>query len=118
MKKPLLVLPGLIAACSLVFAPPALHAKGKGKTPAPPKPQYAVISAVDPSARTVTISNVNSPNPASKQLKINERTEIEVNGQKGTVTDLKVGMKVSATLGMDPTVAARLVATTLPPGTR
>ena len=113
MKRFLISLLGLITACSLISTP-VVHAKGKGKKAEPPKPQYAVVSAVDPGAKTVTISHVNSPNPASKQLKVNERTEIEVNGQKGTLTDLKVGMKVSTTLGMDPTVAARLVATTLP----
>ena len=113
MKRSLPSLVALTLTCSLVFAPAILHAKGKSGKPAAPKPQYAIISAVDATAKTVTISNVNTPNPASKQLKVNERTEIEVNGQKGTLTDLKVGMKISTTLGMDPTVAARLVATTL-----
>jgi hypothetical protein len=39
-----------------------------------------------------------------------------VNGQKGTIADLKPGMTVSVTIGVDPTQASRVVATGAPGG--
>jgi hypothetical protein len=40
--------------------------------------------------------------------------EINVNGQRATIADLKPGMTVSVTIGMDPTHASRVVATGVP----
>jgi hypothetical protein len=37
-------------------------------------------------------------------------TEVTVNGRRATIADLKPGMKVSITLGTDPTKLARIVA--------
>jgi len=43
-------------------------------------------------------------------------SEIIVNGQKGTITDLKPGMTVNVTIGVDPTQAGRVVASGVPRG--
>jgi len=46
----------------------------------------------------------------SRTFAITQFTEINVNGQRATVADLKPGMKVSVTAGMDPSQAARISA--------
>ena len=45
-----------------------------------------------------------------------DSSEIMVNGQKATITELKPGMTVSVTIGVDPTQASRVVATGVPEG--
>ena len=80
-------------------------------TPRPPfKPPYNVIQSVDASAKTITIGHVNSLDTSTSQYKINQFTDIQVNGEKGTVDQLQTGMKVSVTPGSDPKVADRIVA--------
>jgi hypothetical protein len=81
----------------------------------PPKPQYQAIDAVDATAKTITVSYRNTPSANAKTLKINERTEIQVNGNKATINDLHSGMKVVVGVGMDPTIAASLSASPAPP---
>jgi hypothetical protein len=56
---------------------------------------------------SITVAEAN----ATKTLTITQFTEIVVNGQKASVGDLKAGMKVSITLGTDPTRASRINAT-------
>jgi hypothetical protein len=45
---------------------------------------------------------------------ITQFTEINVNGQRATIADLKAGMTVSVTIGVDPTRASRINATGAP----
>ena len=84
-------------------------------TPKPPfKPPYTVIQSVDATAKTITVGHVNSMDTATTQYKITQFTDIQVNGEKGTVDQLQTGMKVSVTPGSDATVADRIVASPAP----
>ena len=51
---------------------------------------------------------------ATRTFIITQFTEINVNGQRATIVDLKPGMTVNVTIGMDPTRASRVVATGVP----
>ncbi|PYL20209.1 MAG: hypothetical protein DMF41_07070 [Verrucomicrobia bacterium] len=42
---------------------------------------------------------------------ITQFTEITVNGQRATIADLKPGMTVNVTIGVDPSQAGRIIAT-------
>ena len=106
----------LLSAAALLAASLALPvASGAPKpTPKPFKPPYTVIQAVDATAKTITVGHVNSMDTSTHQYKITQFTDIEVNGDKKTVTDLQVGMKVSVTPASDPTAADRIVASPAP----
>ena len=81
----------------------------------PFEPVYNAITSVDATAHTVSYSTVNGKgSPVSKTFKITDKTEIEVSGQKGTLTDLKAGMQVDISPGMDETVADRITAKPAP----
>ena len=47
----------------------------------------------------------------TKTLTITQFTEINVNGRKATVAELKPGMIVNVTLGTDPSKVSRINAT-------
>ena len=117
MKIPLLTrgVFALSLAVLLVVPLARVEAGGKSKPKLPPKPQYNAISALDAAAHTITYVQMNGQMKESKTLKINERTEIEVNGEKATFDDLKVGMQVNVDIGMDADVAAHLSAKPAPP---
>ena len=89
--------------CGVLGLNPAFAASKKKTPPAPV--QGPTISSVTPTSITVTEGKT------SKTLGINQFTEITVNGQKATATDLKPGMGVTVTLGTDPTKASRINAT-------
>lgn len=115
MKSPLIVSPSrtaaVLALACLTLAPLA-HAGGKPKRE-PFKPPYDKIDAVDASAKTITISHVNSKDHTNKTLTITPLTEIQVNGAdapKGDISKLHSGMRVDASMGMDATTASRVVA--------
>jgi hypothetical protein len=82
---------------------PAFGASKK-KSP-PPQHQAPVISSV--SANSITVAEEKTV----RTFTITLFTEINVNGQKATVTDLKPGMTVSITMGTDPAKASRINAT-------
>jgi hypothetical protein len=106
MRTKLLVVVWVLVA-AIAFAP----AFGKGrKKKATPVPAYhqPVISSVTGNAMTV------SDQSTTKTLTITQFTEITVNGQRASIVDLKPGMTVSVTLGMDPSRAARINATGVP----
>jgi hypothetical protein len=63
------------------------------------------ITAVTASSLTVKEEKV------MKTLTITQFTEINVNGRRATVAELKPGMTVSITLGTDPSKASRINAT-------
>ena len=101
----------LLISASLIFtaATPAFAGRKKKATSAPDY-RAPVISSVTGNAITV------SEERTTRTFIITQFTEINVNGQKGTIADLKPGMNVSVTIGTDSTRASRIVATGMPAG--
>jgi hypothetical protein len=97
----------LILATALATAP-ALAGGRKRKASPTPKYQTPVISSVTGNSITVT------QDKTTRAYTITRFSEVMVNGQKATVTDLKPGMTVSVTIGVDPSQASRIVATGAP----
>jgi hypothetical protein len=93
----------------LITATPVLAGSKKKKT-TPAQYQAPVISSVTGNAITV------SDQKTTRTFIITQFTEINVNGQRAAVADLKPGMTVSVTIGVDPTRASRVVATGAPVG--
>ena len=92
----------------LITASPAFA--GSRKKKATPAPEYhpPVISSV--TGNTITVSDEKT----TRTFIITQFTEINVNGQRAAVADLKPGMTVSVTIGVDPARASRIVATGVP----
>src|SRR5205809_6916798 len=90
--------------------PPAFAGSKKKKTTAQALYQAPVIASV--AGNTITVSEEKT----ARTFIITQFTEINVNGQRATIVDLKPGMTVSLTIGMDPTRASRVVATGVPVG--
>ena len=103
MKKFRFLLPIVVVLLGLLVVSPAFGASKK-KTP-PPQHQGPVISSV--SANSITVAEEKTV----RTFTITQFTEINVNGQKATIADLKPGMTVSITMGTDPTKASRINAT-------
>src|SRR5438046_10562245 len=91
-----------ILLTAIAFAPAFGKGRKKKATPAYHQP---VISSVTGNAITVSDQNT------TKTLTITQFTEITVNGQRASIADLKPGMTVSVTIGMDPSQAGRITAT-------
>jgi hypothetical protein len=93
---------------TVIAATPAFA--GSKKKKATPAPGYhpPVISSVTGNAITV------SEEKTTRTFIITQFTEINVNGQRATIADLKPSMTVSVTIGMDPTRASRINATGAP----
>jgi hypothetical protein len=85
----------------------------RGPTPVPTHPEV-LISSVTGSSVTVTVQTVSDKGQVfaktNKTYTVTKFTEIQVNRQKATIVDLKPGMRVSVTAGMDPSQAARITA--------
>jgi hypothetical protein len=106
----------ILLSLIIVAVLPAVALAGGKPTPRPKfKPPYDVIQSVDPAAQTVTVGHVNSTDTSTETLKLDKTTEIEVNGSAATLNDVKPGMKVSVTPGMDEGTASRLVLSPAPP---
>jgi hypothetical protein len=75
------------------------------KKAAPRQNQPPTITAV--TANSITIKD----QAVTKTLTITQFTEINVNGRRAAVADLKSGMTVSFVLSTDPTKASRINAT-------
>lgn len=103
MKKSLSIL-FISALLGMVLVSPAF-AGSKKKAAPPPEQHPPVISSVTPTSITVVDDKV------TKTLTITQFTEINVNGQKATVVNLKPKMIVSITLDTDPSRARRINAT-------
>lgn len=98
-----------ILATALAAAP--VFAGGRKKKASPvPKYQTPVISSVTGNSITVTQDKV------TRAYTITRFSEVLVNGQKATIADLKPGMAVSVTIGVDSSQASRVVATGAPAG--
>jgi hypothetical protein len=95
-----------LVVCALLVAVTITPVFGAGRKKSTPAAEHheTVISSVGPN--TVTVSD----NKTTKTLTVTRFTEINVNGQKATMADLKPRMKVNVTLGTDPTVASRISA--------
>src|SRR5947209_14142512 len=88
----------------LLVAISPLNAKARAPRTAP-KTQQAhttVITAVTPSSLTIQEDTV------TKSFTITPFTEVNVNGQRGSLADLKPGMSVNVTLGSDPSKLSRI----------
>jgi hypothetical protein len=96
----------VVALLVIVTIAPAFGA-GKKKKQAP-APHDTVISSVTGNAITVTEGKV------TRAFTITQFSEINVNGQKATMADLKPGMTVKVTIGMDPSQASRVNASGVP----
>ena len=106
MRNRLLVVVWILLT-AIAFAPAFGKGRKKKTTPVPAYHQ-PVISSVTGNAITVSDQNT------TKTLTITQFTEITVNGQRASIADLKPGMTVSVTIGMDPSRAARINATGAP----
>jgi|GEM_PF-845506 len=104
MKKSRFLLFAAVALLGMVVVNPAFAGSKKKASP-PPVQHPPVISSVTATSITVADDKV------TKTLTITQFTEINVNGRRGTVTDLKPGMTVSITLDTDPSRARRINAT-------
>jgi hypothetical protein len=104
MRKLHLILLIATALLGIVITNSALGG-GKKKATPPPVSRSPVIASVNANAVTVTEEKT------TKTFTISQFTEINVNGQRATIADLKPGMLVSVTLGTDPSRASRISAT-------
>jgi hypothetical protein len=111
MKNRLFIVVSVLLA-GITITPAFGKGRKKKTTPAPAYHQ-PVISSVTGNAITV------SEQKTTRTFAVSRFTEINVNGQRATIADLKPGMTVNVTIGMDPSYASRIVATGLPAeGTR
>ena len=94
----------------LVTSSPAFGGGKKKKATPAPAYQQPVISSVKGNAITV------SDTKTTRAFTITQFTEINVNGQRANVTDLKPGMTVNVTIGLDPSHASRINAADAPVG--
>src|SRR6266516_3712691 len=91
----------------LIVASPAFGGGKKKKVPAAEYHQ-PVISIVKGNAITV------SDEKTTRAFTITQFTEINVNGQRANAADLKPGMTVNVTIGLDPSHASRINAADAP----
>jgi hypothetical protein len=103
MKKSYLLSLALSALFAIVAITPAFG--GGKKKPAPTVPSDTVISSV--SANSITVME----DKVAKTFIISQFTEVNVNGQRATLAQLKPGMTVTVTMGTDPSRASRINAT-------
>jgi hypothetical protein len=106
MRNRLLLVVWILLA-AIAFAP--AFGKGRKKTSTPAY-QQPVISSVTGNAITV------SEQKTARTFTVTQFTEINVNGQRASIADLKPGMTVNLTIGVDPSRAARINATGVPSG--
>ena len=99
----------VISVLVVALATPAF-AGSKKKKATPAQYQAPVIANV--TGNTITVSEEKT----TRTFVVTQFTEINVNGQRAAVADLKPGMTVSVTIGVDPTRASRVVATGVPVG--
>jgi len=92
----------------LVTSSPAFGGGKKKKATPAPAYQQPVISSVKGNA--ITVSDAKT----TRAFTITQFTEINVNGQRATVADLKPGMTVNVTIGLDPSHASRINAADAP----
>jgi len=94
----------VLVSFGILLAPDVFAGSKKKPTP-PPMIQAPTIAAV--TADSITVKEAQT----TKTLGITQFTEINVNGRKATVAELKPGMTVNVTIGTDATKASRINAT-------
>ncbi len=96
----------VVLTCALfqILAPDPSLAAGRKRKASPREQPAPVISNVTANSVTVTKQK------QTRTFIVTPFTEISVNGQKGTIADLKSGMTADVTIGLDPTHAGRIVA--------
>ncbi len=94
----------------LIVASPAFGGGKKKKATPTPAYQQPVISSVK--ANAITVSDAKT----TRAFTITQFTEINVNGQRANLADLKPGMTVNVTIGLDPSHASRINAADAPVG--
>jgi len=103
MKRALFVLVHVVLFA--VAVTPAFAGSKKKKASPTPKYQPPVISRV--TGNTITVTEEKT----TRAFIVTQFTEITVNGQRATIADLKPGMTVNVTIGVDPSQAGRIIAT-------
>ncbi len=103
MKRALFVLVHVVLFA--VAVTPAFAGSKKKKASPTPKYQPPVISSV--TGNTITVTEEKT----TRAFIVTQFTEITVNGQRATIADLKPGMTVNVTIGVDPSQAGRIIAT-------
>ena len=106
MKKSFFVQLVVSALLVIVTIAPAFGAGKKNKET--PAHHDTVISSV--TGNTITVTD----DKATRAFMITQFTEINVNGQRATIADLKPGMTASVTIGIDPSRAGRINASGVP----
>jgi hypothetical protein len=99
-----------ISVLLVALATPPAFGGSKKKKATPAQYQAPVISSV--TGNTITVSEEKT----TRTFIITHFTEINVNGQRAAVADLKPGMTLSVTIGVDPTRVSRINATGAPVG--
>jgi hypothetical protein len=109
MRKASYALCVVVSTLLALIATTPAFGKGK-KNKATPVPAYyqPVISSVKENA--ITVSDAKT----TRAFTITQFTEINVNGQRATIGDLKPGMTVTVTIDMDPSRARRINAADAP----
>ena len=100
----------IISVLLVALATPPAFAGSKKKKATLAQYHLPVIASVV--GNTITVSEEKT----ARTFIITQFTEITVNGQRAAVADLKPGMTVSVTIGVDPTRASRVNATGVPVG--
>lgn len=112
MKQKYIALASAAILSFVTVTPPVLATSLHFKTPPQPSHQETIIENITPDTITIEIRTVSHKGKIeekkSRAFGITKFTEIIVNGRKGTVADLKRGMRVNVTAGMDRTVASRI----------
>ncbi len=107
MRKSLFAL-SVVSVLIAIFTTTSAFGGGKKKTTPPSQPQPTLISGVSGNAITVSDDKI------TRTFVITQFTEINVNGQRATIADLKSGMVVTVTIAPDPTRASRINANGAP----
>jgi hypothetical protein len=96
----------VVLALSLVMVLSSEVSAGSKKKSSPP-PQSQAPSITNVTANSITVLD----GKVAKTLIITQFTEINVNGQRATVADLKPGMAVTFVISTDATKVSRINAT-------
>src|SRR6266704_864111 len=106
MNKRLFVVVAVLLA--VIAIGPAFGKSRKKKATPSPAYHQPVISSL--TGNTITVSDEKT----TRTFTVSQFTEINVNGQRATIADLKPGMTVNVTMGTDPTHASRINAEGVP----
>jgi hypothetical protein len=101
---------GLVCVTLVAFVATPVSAKSKATKFKPKEVEVhpTVVTAVTADAITVSVDK------ASKTYGVTQFTEIKLNGQPAKLADLKAGMTVNVTMGLDPLKASRIEAAGTP----